>query len=430
MAVKKLTNQQIKDGPAGRYGDGGGLSLRKTSQEKGKWIVRFVSPTKGVRRETSVGTWPKVSLAEARKAANDIAAKVKQKIDPIDGIVSKQITKPAEVDWSFAAMARACFEAKKATLKGEGKAGRWFSPLETHVIPQIGHMHVETLKPQVIVDMLIKDNLWHNKRSVADKAYQRTINVLQYANAELTLAELDGLDTTKIASAVRDILAMKYTRPPKAKQHIPSMHRDHTVGFYADLTASTNRAALALRLLILTGVRSSPVRLATRDQFHEHAREYFDRKEGYNGPLWVIPAENQKGKLGKTAPHHVPLSGEAWAVVQQATDTSAHDMLLFAGNRGKNGVGPISDMTMSKLMRDMLLKERPHGFRATVKGFMDYSNVPDKVSEMILSHKIGNEVAQSYNYSELLIEARADALNSWADFVAPSKADNVVNITA
>lgn len=47
-----------------------------------------------------------------------------------------------------------CFEARKAQLKGDGKAGRWMSPLQVHVIPKIGTHTVEEVDQHVLRDLL------------------------------------------------------------------------------------------------------------------------------------------------------------------------------------------------------------------------------------------------------------------------------------
>ena len=51
-------------------------------------------------------------------------------------------------------VAEEAFEARKAELKGDGKAGRWFSPLELHVLPKIGRVPIEELDQQDIKNVL------------------------------------------------------------------------------------------------------------------------------------------------------------------------------------------------------------------------------------------------------------------------------------
>jgi hypothetical protein len=120
---------------------------------------------------------------------------------------------------------------------------------------------------------------------------------------------------------------------------------------------------LALRLLILTAVRSHPLR-----HLHESQIE---------GDVWTIPAEAMKGRVGATSDFRVPLSREALAVIEQ-TRPFARDGFLFPGVR--NGV--ISDMTMSQLMARRGMKERPHGFRSSFRDWVaEATNTPHDVAE-------------------------------------------------
>ena len=58
-------------------------------------------------------------------------------------------------------IAKEAFEARKAELKGDGVAGRWFSPLELHVLPKLGKMPIEEVDQRDIKDVLAP--IWHTK---------------------------------------------------------------------------------------------------------------------------------------------------------------------------------------------------------------------------------------------------------------------------
>ena len=104
---------------------------------------------------------------------------------------------------------------------------------------------------------------------------------------------------------------------------------------------------LALRLLILTGVRSHPLRFLHLDQIE--------------GDVWTIPGERMKGRRDATSDFRVPLSPEAVKVIDAAR-RHARDRLLFPNVRK----GVISDATMSRLMERRGMDARPHGFRSSL----------------------------------------------------------------
>jgi integrase len=167
--------------------------------------------------------------------------------------------------------------------------------------------------------------------------------------------------------------------------------------FYAALDGGST-LHLALRLLILTGVRSSPLRFAQASQI--------------KGTVWTIPGENMKGKKGKTKDFRVPLSGEAVAVIEQAAKR-ARDGFLFPGERK----GVISDASMSRHMERLGLDARPHGFRSSFRTWADTeTSAAFEVKEMALAHKVGNVVSQAYLRTDYLDE-RALLGQAWANYV-------------
>jgi len=67
----------------------------------------------------------------------------------------------AKADHTLSMIAEEAFEARKAELKGDGKAGRWFTPLQLHVLPKIGRVPVEDIDQQDIKDTLAPTRQWH-----------------------------------------------------------------------------------------------------------------------------------------------------------------------------------------------------------------------------------------------------------------------------
>jgi len=88
---------------------------------------------------------------------------------------------------------------------------------------------------------------------------------------------------------------------------------------------------LALRLLILTGARSGPLRHMSEDHI--------------DGDIWIIPADLMKGRRDATAHFRIPLSDEAMRVVEQAHRLSRSGHLFAATRRGV-----LSDMAMARHM--------------------------------------------------------------------------------
>jgi len=163
-----------------------------------------------------------------------------------------------------------------------------------------------------------------------------------------------------------------------------------------------------LRLLILTGARSGPLRNIHVDQI--------------DGDIWTIPAEGMKGRKDATKEFRIPLSAEAQHVITEARKF-ARDGLLFPG--AKRGV--ISDMTMTALMDRRGMKERPHGFRTSLRVWLaEATNAPHDVAEMCISHMVGSKTVQAYKRTDYM-EQRRSLMDRWGIQVAETAQQQVLS---
>ena len=124
------------------------------------------------------------------------------------------------------------------------------------------------------------------------------------------------------------------------------------------------------------------------------------------------------------APHRVPLSDEVIALLNGLERMEGTELLF----PGKKENAPLSDMTMTKIIRDMCVDAVPHGFRATFSSWTASStSYPFEVREMALAHAVGNGTVAAYQRSDLF-EKRRNLMADWAKFTqtAPVIGDNVV----
>jgi integrase len=177
---------------------------------------------------------------------------------------------------------------------------------------------------------------------------------------------------------------------------IPSLPWQDVPAFYATLEEATV-THLALRLLILTGLRSKPIRFLRLDEI--------------DGDVWTVPAENMKARLGAAQDFRVPLSEEALAVIDLARPFE-RDGFLFPSVRK----GVISDATMARLMERRGMEARPHGFRSSLRTWLaETTDAPHEVAEAMLAHMTDNKVVRTYRQTDYL-ERRRILLERWAAF--------------
>ena len=380
--LHRLNSAFIKSAPHGKHSDGQGLWLIKRSDGGAQWVLRISQG--GKRREMGLGSANDVSLKEARELASEYRKLAKQGIDPINFRLAEKraLLKPGK---SLAEIATAAYEAKKAELKNDGINARWFSPLQLHVLPKLGKISVEDITQQDIAEAL--QPIWHQKAATAKKAIGRLNIVLTYAAAA-------GYDVDLNAIAKAKALLGKNRHQT---QNIPALDWRQVPDFYASLKEPTI-IQLALRLLILTGVRSYAIRYAHVDQF--------------DGDTWIVPAANMKGQITQTTDFHVPISSEAQIVISTAMHF-ARDGFLFPGIRS----GVISDASLARLMQRRGMTERPHGFRSSLRTWLaETTNASEQVAETILAHKVGTKTIRAYRRTDHF-EERSVLMERWARHV-------------
>ncbi len=280
-------------------------------------------------------------------------------------------------------IAEDAFESRKAELKGDGAAGRWMSPLTLHVLPKLGKAPVVDIDQRDIRDTLAP--IWHSKASTAQKAMDRLGICLKHAAAL-------GLDVDLQATAKARALLGKQRHKVT---NIPALHWAEVPPFYRGLDqGSVNH--LALRQLILTAVRSKPLRFLHEDQI--------------DGDVWTIPADTMKGRRDKTEDFRVPLSRKAQAVIKEA-QLFKRDGFLFPSVRK----GVISDATMSRYMERLGMDARPHGFRSSFRTWCaETTDASKELAETCLGHVVGSEVERAYRRTDLLEKRRA-LKERWSD---------------
>ncbi|MBF9031167.1 integrase arm-type DNA-binding domain-containing protein [Rhodobacterales bacterium HKCCE3408] len=387
----KLTSAELRSKTPGKYSDGGGLWFHRRHDGGAQWFLRYT--LFGIRHEMGLGSFPTVSLKDARQEAEKWCAVVREGKDAIKER-ERQRRQAERNMFVLADVASDAFESRKAELKGDGKAGRWFSPLEHHILPRLGKMPVAQIDQRDIRDTLAP--IWHTKADTARKAMNRLSIVMRHAAALGLHVDLQATDKAKALLGKQRHTAA----------NIPALNWRDVPAFYQSLNGGT-LSELALRLLILTAVRSFPLRNINLDQI--------------DNDIWTIPAEAMKGRRGATSDFRVPLSIEAQKVIAEAKPF-ARDGFLFSGVRK----GVISDMTMSKFMERRGMAERPHGFRSSFRDWVaETTNTPHDVAETALGHVVGGSVERSYRRTDF-IEQRRVLMERWAAQVSQSRADIVV----
>ena len=214
--------------------------------------------------------------------------------------------------------------------------------------------------------------IWNEKPVTARRVRQRIGAVMKWAVAQ-------GYRTDNPAG---DAIAKALPRGSNGVKHRTALPHGEVSAAVARIWAS--RAAvttkLAFEFLVLTAGRSGEVRLATWNEIDLDAA------------VWTIPAERMK----TARPHRVPLAGRAVELLREAADVADGSGLVFPSPRGK----ALSDMAISKLVKEQGIAAVPHGFRSSFRDWCGDTGQPRELAEMALAHVVRG-VEGAYARSDL-----------------------------
>lgn len=370
-----------------------GLYLQVKESGARSWILRVKV---GERRpDIGLGGYPDVTLEAARERAREARELIRQGIDPLEARkTARAALMAAKVrQMTFDDAAAACYKSKAHEFRNRKHSLQWKSTLDTYASPLIGSIAIDQIEVPHVLKVL--EPIWTTKTETASRLRGRVEAVLAWATVG---GFRSGDNPARWRGNLEHALA-KPSRVRKVKHHRALPWQE--VGAYmAELRQQDGMGARALEFLILTAARSGEARNATWDEID------FDAK------LWTIPADRMKaGKI-----HRVPLSVPASKLLKTLPrfDDSEY---VFAAARG----GPLSDMSLTAVLRRMNVNAVPHGFRSTFKDWCRSSTAyPDEVSELALAHVSSDATRAAYARDELLPQ-RLRLMRDWARFCGLSK---------
>jgi len=382
------------------------------------WLLRI--RIGGQRQPVGLGSYPQVSLAEARDQAKKLSAEAKSGVN----LVAKKraqrsaMIATASKNKTFKECAEAYMEAHASDYTNEKHRKQWTSTLETYAYPVLGRLLISDITMRHVLDTLMQDTkhrngeigkLWHIKGETAKRLLDRIRTVLDYAT-------VNEYRTGNNPATWKGYLETQLPSPRglKKTKHQPAVPYRLAGDFMSKLRSNSSTSARALEFLVLTAVRSGSVRSATWDEID------LDKK------LWTIPAEHTKAKRE----HKVPLPNQALSLLNNLP-RMAGTVLLFPNPRGK----ALSDMALSQLMRGM--RERgelnveavPHGFRSTFRDWAaEQTNYPDEIRKAASGHAVGDAVKEAYQRTDLL-EKRRHLMTEWANFLDSPFVERSASVT-
>ncbi|MDE0510028.1 MAG: integrase arm-type DNA-binding domain-containing protein [Gammaproteobacteria bacterium] len=332
----------------------------------------------GKQEEIRLGDWPTVSLADARKQADENRTAAKAGRDPRQ-TVAGAMTVP-----TFAEAQEKVIAIHRGNWREGGKTEAiWRREMNTYAgallplpVDQITVRHLENVLAPI----------WTSKVEISKRLKQRCSLILKWAYAH---GYRDGNPA--------DLLDMILPKRKHRKQHYKAL----PFADVAEALVTIEQAdawwatKAAFRFLILTAARSGEVRNMTWSEL--------------DGDTWTI--DGSRMKSGRE--HKVKLSRQALAILDQAREYSDGGDLVFPSVRSKVQ----SSFAMSHICKECGIEGTPHGMRSAFRNYAaEKTSFPRAVAELCLAHVNDNETEAAYLRTDML-QARAALLQQWADYV-------------
>jgi len=395
-SIERLTDRQVKNAKK-NLNDGGNLWLLLRRNTK-VWAFRYT--LNGKARKAGLGSYPTISLAEARDTAVQYRKWLKSGIDPLDE-VRRIEAESKRVIPTFTSAAARFILTNRHQWKNRKHAKQWVATLRTYAKPVMGDKLVTEVTTEDVQKIL--SPIWNSKTETAKRVQGRIERVMDWATAMKFRA---GDNPARW----KGNLDMIYPAPNKVKRtnnagtekHHSAMPYTDVPNFYSELKNKESNSAKALRFLILTACRSGEVLNATWDEID------------FDTATWTIPASRMKAGTE----HRVPLTKSMVEILQSLPELNQY---VFAGLRSDR---PLSGMAMLVMMRKMgyvkggkHLAYVPHGFRSSFRDWCEeQSSFPHGVIERALAHTIPNATERAYNRGDLFDKRRL-LMESWGGYV-------------
>lgn len=380
---KRLTAATIRHvSEPGLHGDGNGLYLKVDTSGAKRWIQRLV--INGKRRDVGLGSASLISLAEAREKALENRKLARAGGDPLEA------KRRSTGILTFEAAAKEYHELSKPTWRNAKHGDQWINTLTTHVFPSMGSKRIDTITSADALAAL--SPVWNSHPETARRIKQRMGSVFKWAMAK-------GWRNDNPADTISKALPKHDRSKTKHREALPY----DLVGPAIVKIQNSNASAatkLAFEFLILTATRSGETRDAVWGEID------LERS------IWTIPASRMKAKKD----HRVPLTPRCIAILNEAKRLQRpDDELVFPGTKAKR---PLSDMTLSKLMKELAIPAVPHGFRSSFRDWAgEQTHHPREVIEFALAHVIKDKAEAAYARSDLF-EKRRTLMVDWEAYIA------------
>lgn len=390
--VKPLNDTQIKNTKATdkvqSLADGYGLYLNVMPNGTKSWVFKYQKPYTKKRTNISIGKYPEVTLAQARKKREDARALLADNVDPKEQRDRHYQQEAEKRENTLQRIAELWFDVHKSKVTPSYAKNVWNS-LSLHIFPVLGKHPIHSIDAQQAISAInpiaAKGNLETVKRLC-----QRLNDIMNFA-VNTGYIEHNRLVGIRSAFASPKKVPMKTIKEDELPEFLSALH-DASI-------KTTTRCLIAWQLHTMT-------------RPNEAAKTKWDEID-LEKQLWVIPAERMK----MSKEHRIPLSPQAVKILEKMRAISGNREYVFPADR--NPRTHTNLQTANAAIKRMGFKGRlvAHGLRALASTILnDHQQFEPVLIEAALAHQDKNEVRAAYNRADYL-EKRREMMCWWSDFI-------------
>ena len=391
--VKPLTNTQVSSAKATdkiqNLTDGGGLYLHISKAGTKSWRQDFTTPITKKRVTMTLGQYPEIGLADARRLRESIKAQLANGEDPRKVKKDDERQQLLESNNTFEIIAEEYISRQTHLSPATHSNNRRYAAYLSEVI---GNMPISQIKP---IDVLDACKLVESKGFLETALKMKSLagQVFRY-----------GVQTARCERDVTQDLKGALKQPPV--KHYPAILDPEEFGAMLRDIDDYNglfETRSALKLIAMLFVRAGEIRYAKWDEFD------LEKK------TWTFTPRKTKRKTGVSL--IVPLPDQA---IEILTALSEHRRSEFVFPAIHTSVQPMSENTMNQALKRLGIAgdiHTIHGFRASARTMIvEQLNFSEQLVEMQLGHRVRDMHGRAYNRTTLIKE-RKEMLQKWADYL-------------
>jgi len=377
--------------------DGDGLALRVKPKGSKLWLFNYYRPYTKKRTNLGLGTYPDVSLADARSKRRECRKLLAQDIDPKEHREEQQVKAIEEHLNTFKHISSQWLDMKRSSITHDHAEKIWGS-LELHIFPDMGNIPIHKIRAKNTIKVI---------QPVANKGSLETVKRLcQRINEIMVFAVNTGIIESNALAGIKQAFGTP------TKKNLPTIKPDQL----PELMKAIHKANIRI-----TTRKLIEWQLHTMVRPGEAAGTRWDEID-FTKKCWDIPASRMKAKRA----FNVPLSDQAIEILEQMKPLSAHRDYVFLSNIDPKKHANTSTANVALKRMGFAGTLVAHGLRSLASTTLNEEGFDYDVIEASLAHVEKNDVRRAYNRAEYLTKRR-DMLNWWSNHIETALSDIRLN---